>query len=47
MEAVAAVNNNTVVVVNAVGPIIVDAWTDHLNVTGLVGTSLWGLSSLT
>lgn len=36
----AAVNNNTVVVVNAVGPIIVDAWIDHPNVTGLVSTSL-------
>ncbi|KIP12629.1 glycoside hydrolase family 3 protein [Phlebiopsis gigantea 11061_1 CR5-6] len=36
VEAVAAVNNNTIVVVNAVGPIITDAWIEHPNVTGLV-----------
>lgn len=36
IEAVAAVNNNTIVVVNAVGPIIMDAWINHPNVTGLV-----------
>ena len=36
VEAVANVNNNTIVVVNTVGPIIVEAWIDHPNVTGLV-----------
>ena len=34
VQAVAAVNNNTIVVVNTVGPIIVEAWIDHPNVTG-------------
>ena len=36
MKAVAAVNNNTIVVVNTVGPIIVDAWIENPNITGLV-----------
>lgn len=31
VEAVASVNNNTVVVVQTVGPIIVDAWIDNTN----------------
>lgn len=31
MQAVAAVNNNTVVVVNTVGPIVMEAWIDHPN----------------
>ena len=42
MQKVASVNNNTVVVVNAVGPIIVDAWINHPNVTGLVWSGLPG-----
>ncbi|KAI0702482.1 glycoside hydrolase family 3 protein [Cytidiella melzeri] len=42
VEAVANVNNNTVVVVNTVGPIIVDAWIDHPNVTALVWSGLPG-----
>ena len=36
VKAVAAVNNNTIVVVNTVGPIIVDAWIENPNITGLV-----------
>lgn len=36
MKAVAAVNNNTIVVVNTVGPIMVDAWIENPNITGLV-----------
>ena len=36
VQAVAKANNNTIVVVNTVGPIIVEAWIDHPNVTGLV-----------
>ena len=40
VEAVASVNNNTVVVINAVGPVIVDAWIENANVTGLVRLSL-------
>lgn len=31
MQKVASVNNNTIVVVNAVGAIIVEAWIDHPN----------------
>ena len=39
VETVAGVNNNTIVVVNTVGPIIVEAWIDHPNVTALVRES--------
>ncbi|EKM48811.1 glycoside hydrolase family 3 protein [Phanerochaete carnosa HHB-10118-sp] len=42
VEAVAAVNNNTIVVVNAVGPIIVNAWIEHPNVTALIWSGLPG-----
>lgn len=31
MEKVASVNNNTIVVVNSVGPIIMDAWITNPN----------------
>ena len=31
MEAVASVNNNTIVVVNTVGPVITEAWVDNIN----------------
>lgn len=31
VETVAGVNNNTIVVVNSVGPILVEAWIDHPN----------------
>lgn len=36
VNAVATVNPNTVVVVNTVGPIVVEAWVDNPNVTALV-----------
>ncbi|KAI0067906.1 beta-glucosidase [Artomyces pyxidatus] len=36
VEAVAAVNKNTVVVVNSVGPIILEAWINNPNGNGLV-----------
>jgi beta-glucosidase len=36
VEKVASVNNNTVVVVNAVGPIVVEAWVDNPNGTRLI-----------
>lgn len=40
--AVAAQNNNTIVVTNSVGPLIVDSWIEHPNITGV----LWaGVSS--
>ncbi|KAI0348699.1 glycoside hydrolase family 3 protein [Trametopsis cervina] len=42
VKAVAAVNNNTIVVVNTVGPIILEAWIEHPNVTGLVWSGLPG-----
>ncbi|KAI0094594.1 glycoside hydrolase family 3 protein [Irpex rosettiformis] len=42
VKAVAAVNNNTIVVVNTVGPIIVDGWIDNPNITGLVWSGLPG-----
>ncbi|EPQ55082.1 beta-glucosidase [Gloeophyllum trabeum ATCC 11539] len=42
VNAVASVNNNTIVVVNTVGPILVEAWIDHPNVTGLVWSGLPG-----
>lgn len=31
VEQVASVNNNTIVVVNTVGPILVEAWIDNPN----------------
>ena len=33
--AVAAQNNNTIVVVNSVGPLIIEPWIDHPNVTAV------------
>jgi hypothetical protein len=33
--AVAALNNNTIVIVNSVGPLIVEPWIDHPNVTAV------------
>jgi len=45
IKAVAAVNNNTIVVVHTVGPIVVEAWIDHPNVTALVWCGLPGQES--
>ena len=41
--AVAAQNNNTIVIVNSVGPLIIEPWIDHPNVTavGILSTSLF------
>ncbi|KNZ73512.1 putative beta-glucosidase L, partial [Termitomyces sp. J132] len=39
---VASVNSNTIVVVNSVGPIIMEAWIDHVNVTAVVWSGLPG-----
>ncbi|RDB23963.1 putative beta-glucosidase L [Hypsizygus marmoreus] len=36
VEAVAAQNNNTIVVVHSVGPLIVEPWIDHPNVTAVL-----------
>jgi len=40
VQRVASVNNNTIVVVNTVGPIIVEAWIDHPNGTCLILSSI-------
>ncbi|KAJ7367385.1 glycoside hydrolase family 3 protein [Mycena albidolilacea] len=42
VQQVAQSNLNTVVVVNSVGPIVVEAWIDHPNVTALVWSGLPG-----
>ncbi|KAL5519008.1 hypothetical protein ACEPAH_691 [Sanghuangporus vaninii] len=42
VEAVASVNNNTVVVVNSVGPIIMEAWITNPNITAVVWAGLPG-----
>ncbi|KAH7908219.1 family 3 glycoside hydrolase [Hygrophoropsis aurantiaca] len=40
--AVAAQNNNTIVVTNSVGPLILEPWVEHPNVTAIVWASLGG-----
>jgi predicted alpha/beta hydrolase family esterase len=35
VKAVAAQNNNTIVVVHSVGPLIVEPWIDHPNITAV------------
>lgn len=35
MLAVAAQNNNTIVIVHSVGPLILEPWIDHPNVTAV------------
>ncbi|KAJ3537917.1 hypothetical protein NMY22_g5393 [Coprinellus aureogranulatus] len=40
--AVAAQNNNTIVVVNSVGPLIIDKWVEHENVTAVLWAGLQG-----
>ncbi|TCD67531.1 hypothetical protein EIP91_012285 [Steccherinum ochraceum] len=42
VEKVASVNKNTIVVINSVGPILVEAWIDHPNVTALIWSGLPG-----
>ncbi|KAL1952140.1 hypothetical protein VTO73DRAFT_1289 [Trametes versicolor] len=42
VKQVASVNKNTVVVVNSVGPIVVEQWINHPNVTALVWSGLPG-----
>jgi Glycosyl hydrolase family 3 C-terminal domain len=42
VQAVAANNNNTIVVVHSVGPMIVEPWIDHPNVTAVVWAGLGG-----
>jgi len=42
VQAVAAQNNNTIVVINSVSPIILEPWIDHPNVTAVVWAGLGG-----
>ncbi len=42
VQAVAAQNNNTIVVVNSVGPIILEPWINHPNVTAVIWAGLGG-----
>ncbi|KAI9432198.1 beta-glucosidase [Lactarius indigo] len=42
VKAVATQNNNTIVVVNSVGPIILEPWIDHPNVTAVIWAGLGG-----
>ena len=36
VQKVAGANSNTIVVVNSVGPIIMEAWVNHPNITAIV-----------
>jgi len=42
VQAVAARNNNTIVVINSVGPLILEPWIDHPNVTAVIWAGLEG-----
>jgi len=42
VRAVASQNNNTIVVVNSVGPLVLEPWIDHPNVTAVVWAGLGG-----
>ncbi|WVW82363.1 hypothetical protein I302_104370 [Kwoniella bestiolae CBS 10118] len=45
VKAVAGVNNNTIVVVHSVGPIDMEAWIDHPNITAVLWAGLPGQES--
>ncbi|CAE6511818.1 unnamed protein product [Rhizoctonia solani] len=45
VKAVAGANKNTVVVVHSVGPIILESWVDHPNVTAILWAGLPGQES--
>src|SRR5260370_7881129 len=42
VQAVVSQNNNTIVVVNSVGPLILEPWIEHPNVTAVVWAGLGG-----
>jgi hypothetical protein len=42
VQAVASQNNNTIVVINSVGPLILEPWIEHPNVTAVVWAGLEG-----
>lgn len=45
VQVVAGNNSNTIVVVHSVGPLILDAWIDHPNITAVVWAGLPGEAS--
>lgn len=45
VQTVASINPNTIVVVHAPGPMILEAWIDHPNVTAVVWAGLPGQES--
>ena len=45
VQATAAVNNNTIVVVHSVGPLIVEAWIDNPNITAVLWAGVPGQES--
>ena len=47
MQQVAKNNKNTIVVVNSVGPIIMEAWVNHPNVTAIVSCGVTLAPTLT
>ena len=42
VQTVASQNNNTIVAINSVGPLILEPWIDHPNVTAVVWAGLGG-----
>ncbi len=42
VQAVASKNNNTIVVINSVGPLILEPWIEHPNITSVVWAGLEG-----
>ena len=42
VRAVASQNNNTIVVINSVGPLLLESWIEHPNVTAVVWAGLGG-----
>ncbi|KIR74944.1 beta-glucosidase [Cryptococcus deuterogattii CA1014] len=45
VKAVASANNNTIVIVHSVGPIIIESWIDHPNITAVLWAGLPGQES--
>lgn len=45
VKAVAAVNNNTIVIVHSTGPILMEEWIDHPNITAVIWAGVPGQES--
>lgn len=45
VKAVASANNNTIVIVHSVGPMIIESWIDHPNITAVLWAGLPGQES--